>query len=271
MYDLNLPQPGPWRPVPLGEGILDCPGICPDGDKSRYFLGAQPASGFSAETHVNLPAHSCRLGPSQCSPGAGHSQLLEVSEGRYPWQSGASQKLSRGGTAVQGMGEGPHTLAGQVGDRLAAWPPICEIGQQFTLQLTISSNCDSKITSLGGGDVGLWARLACVPRAPQVQLRATPGWLLDCGEVVTPWAGQRGAQGGPAWLWPRCSGRRVGRGPVACTPVTAPVPQSLWSRRHGGSYQELVTVPPWAAGPAENASAGDTEVPVTPQAGGLQY
>lgn len=117
--------------------------------------------------------------------------------------------------------------------------------------------------------MGLWARpVGCVPRAPQVQLRAMPGWLLDCGEVFTPWVGQRGARGGPAWLWPRCSGRRVGWGPVACTPVTAPVPQSLWSRRHEGSYQELVTVPPWAAGPAENASSGNSEVPVTPQVGG---
>lgn len=46
------------------------------------------------------------------------------------------------------------------------------------------------------------------------------------------------------------------------------VPQSLWSRHHGGSYQTLVTKPLWVVGPAENASSGNSEVPVTLQVGG---
>ena len=82
--------------------------------------------------------------------------------------------------------------------------------------------------------------------------------------------------GGAAWSprWPHVtlapwSGKHVGVGPSSLhTCHCACVPQSLWSRHHGGSYQALVTKPLGVVGPAENASSGNSEVPVTPQVGG---
>lgn len=92
--------------------------------------------------------------------------------------------------------------------------------------------------------MGLWGRLACVHRAPQVQLRprlagywtvkrSSPhGW----GSMEPEGALCDSSPAGLEGLW--------GQGPVACTPVTERVPQSLWNRRHRGSYRELVTEPP---------------------------
>ena len=50
-----------------------------------------------------------------------------------------------------------------------------------------------------------------------------PGWLLDCGEVFTPWVGQHGARGAPCDSGPPDLEGMWGWGPVACTPVTVRV------------------------------------------------
>lgn len=110
MCDLNLPQPGPWRPVPLGlgglgpkdldkrreRGLTAAPGLCPDGSEWRHFSrGSAPqpdtaplASGFSAEIRVDRSACGCQLALCRTGPGLVTVASWGFHEGRHPRQPG---------------------------------------------------------------------------------------------------------------------------------------------------------------------------------------
>ena len=134
MCDLNLPQPGPWRPVPLGvgglgpedpdkrweRGLTAAPGLCPNGSESRHFLRgsarqpdtAPPASGFSLKSAwICLPA-AVSL---HC---AGHGHLLEISRGKTPQTARGPAEAQQRGHHCPGEGRGrPCLHPGKMGRR----------------------------------------------------------------------------------------------------------------------------------------------------------
>lgn len=213
MCDLNLPQPGPWRPVPLGvgrlgpedldkrweRGLTAAPGLCPDGSEWRHFSrGSAPqpdtaplASGFSAEICVDWSACSCQLalcwreGPGRSPSLPGDFTREDTLDSRGP------EEAQQRGHHCPGDGRGlsaPRQGGQEIGLLLGL--PSAKWARIYTPADSIS-NCNSKLTSLEGAKV--WV---CVHRVLRVQPQAELRRLRGCGEASAP---RMGAAQSPQW------------------------------------------------------------------------
>lgn len=146
MCDLNLPQPGPWRPVPLGvegQGSKD-----PDEFRERGLLAAMRfvPTGVNRDISWGLGQPGSQTQPCQprvselksawaCLPTAvsldqASAALGQVTvsswrflRGDTPGSGGPLQSSAEGAPLSRGWERPTDALAGRVGARLTAQPP----------------------------------------------------------------------------------------------------------------------------------------------------